>query len=79
MLTRQRGKSDMVDKSLLRLLWNMRFRRAAGGYRAKGHSRLIKKETADKLFVDGFVTERNDEIMLTEKGRLEIGLTSSAV
>lgn len=68
----------MVDKSLLRLLWNMRFRRAAGGFRAKGHSRLVKKETADKLFIDGLVTERNDELFLTEKGRKEIGLTSSA-
>ena len=68
----------MVDKSLLRLLWNNRFRRAAGGFRAKGHSRLVKKETADKLFIGGYVTERNDEIFLTEKGRAEIGLTSSA-
>lgn len=68
----------MVDKSLLRLLWNMRFRRTAGGFRAKGHSRLIKKETADKLFIDGFATERNDELFLTEKGRVEIGLTSSS-
>lgn len=68
----------MVDKSLLRLLWNMRFKRASGGFRAKGHSRLVKKETADKLFIDGFVTERNDELFLTEKGRKEIGLTSSS-
>jgi hypothetical protein len=68
----------MVDKSLLRLIWNMRFRRVSGGYRAKGHSRLIKKETADKLFIDGFATDRNDDLFLTEKGRQEIGLTSSA-
>lgn len=68
----------MVDKSLLRLIWNLRFRRTSGGYRAKGHGRLIKKETADKLFVEGFATDRNDELFLTEKGRVEIGLTSSS-
>lgn len=68
----------MVDKSLLRLIWNLRFRRAPGGFRAKGHSRLIKKDTADKLHVEGFTAERDDNLFLTEKGRKEIGLTSSA-
>lgn len=71
-------KLNVVDKSLLRLIWNLRFRRTAGGFRVKGHNRRIKKETADKLFIDGFVTERNDELFLTEKGRKEIGVTSSS-
>lgn len=68
----------MVDKSLLRLLWNHRFRRTTGGYRARGHARLVKVDTIDKLFLQGVITTRNDEVFLTEAGRKEIGLTSSA-
>lgn len=58
-----------MDKSILRLLWNHRFRRYRGGWKAPGHSRVIQKATADKLIADGLARDTGDNLNLTPEGR----------
>lgn len=69
-------KHTMINKSLLRLLWNHRFRRFPGGWKASGHSRVVKKATADKLIADGLARDMGDDLVLTPQGRTEISVST---
>lgn len=66
----------MINKSLLRLLWNHRFRRFPGGWKASGHSRVIKKATADKLIADGMARDMGDNLVLTPDARAAINVAT---
>lgn len=66
----------MINKSLLRLLWNNKFRRYPGGWKASGNSRVIKKGTADGLIADGYARDTGDNLVLTPEGRKEINVST---
>lgn len=70
------GKISMDNKSLLRLLWNHRFRRVPGGWKAPGHARVVKKATADKLIAEGLARDMNDNLVLTPTARKLINAPS---
>lgn len=65
----------MINKSLLRLIWNNRFRRVPGGWKAPGHSRVVKAGTANELIASGHARENGDFLNLTDAGKKEINVS----